>query len=110
MNPRIPQMETNDKREPFVGELRERLRRSEERFRDLYENAPLAYFSVSMDGHIRTVNGIVERLLGYVGMTLSVAQLCCNQSKSKGKRFCWFTTAPRHGVVWSGPSTVKISR
>jgi len=42
------------------------LRRSEEIYRDLYENAPNAYFSVtSSDGSIRKCNPAAERLLGY---------------------------------------------
>ena len=43
----------------------ERLRESEERFRDLYEGAPLCYFSVDMGGRIRQVNSRVVELLGY---------------------------------------------
>ncbi len=44
----------------------EGLRRSEETYRDLYENAPNAYFSVaSSDGSIRKCNAAAERLLGY---------------------------------------------
>ncbi len=43
----------------------EALRESEERFRELYEGAPLAYISVSLDGHIRMVNRGAEELLGY---------------------------------------------
>ncbi|RMG55286.1 MAG: PAS domain S-box protein [Acidobacteria bacterium] len=38
---------------------------SEERFRDLYENAPLAYFSVGVDGSIHMVNRRAVELLGY---------------------------------------------
>jgi PAS domain S-box-containing protein len=41
------------------------LRQSEERFRDLYENAPAAYFSVGADGLIRRCNRRAEDLLGY---------------------------------------------
>ena len=41
------------------------LRVSEDQFRDLYESAPLAYFSVSFDGHITRVNGRATELLGY---------------------------------------------
>lgn len=38
---------------------------SEERFRDLYENAPNAYFSVGVDGCIRVCNRRATKLLGY---------------------------------------------
>lgn len=43
----------------------EALRASEERFRDLYENAPNAYFSIGMDGHIRRCNRRAGELLRY---------------------------------------------
>ena len=38
---------------------------SEERYRDLYENAPNAYFSVGTDGRIRRCNRRAGELLGY---------------------------------------------
>lgn len=41
------------------------LRESEKRFKDLYENAPNAYFSVGMDGCIHSCNRRAEELLGY---------------------------------------------
>jgi formate hydrogenlyase transcriptional activator len=41
------------------------LRESEERFRDLYEEAPLMYFSVGADGRILRANQQVTRVLGY---------------------------------------------
>jgi len=41
------------------------LRESEERFRDLYENAPNAYFSIGADGLIRRCNRRAGELLGY---------------------------------------------
>jgi len=43
----------------------ERLRESETRYRDLYENAPSAYLTVGTDGRILSVNRRVTRLLGY---------------------------------------------
>ncbi len=41
------------------------LRDSEERFRRLYENAPLAYQSLNADGHILDVNAAWLDMLGY---------------------------------------------
>ena len=38
---------------------------SKEHFKDLYENAPVAYFSVSMNGCIYMINQSAEQLLGY---------------------------------------------
>ncbi len=43
----------------------EALAESEKRFRDLYENAPNAYFSVGLDGVIRNCNKRAGELLGY---------------------------------------------
>lgn len=43
----------------------EALRESEESYRDLYQNAPNAYFSVSADGLILMCNTAALRLLGY---------------------------------------------
>jgi PAS domain S-box-containing protein len=43
----------------------EALRESQERFQDLYDNAPSAYFSVGTDGLIRRCNKHAEDLLGY---------------------------------------------
>jgi len=41
------------------------LQQQEAQFRDLYESAPLAYFSVSSEGTIVMVNSCAEELLGY---------------------------------------------
>ncbi len=41
------------------------LRQSEEQYRDLYEEAPIAYFSVGADGRIRQANRGAVELLGY---------------------------------------------
>ncbi len=45
--------------------VEETLRASESRYRDLYENAPVAYFSVGPDGRIRRCNRQAARMLGY---------------------------------------------
>lgn len=45
-------------------QAREIIGKSEERFRDLYENAPIAYFSVGADGIIRLCNRKAAQLLG----------------------------------------------
>jgi len=41
------------------------LRESEERYRDLYEEAPIAYFTVAEDGKIQQANRRAVELLGY---------------------------------------------
>ena len=47
------------------------LRASESRYRDLYENAPNAYFSVSaLDGSILKCNSAAVRLLGHDKKTI----------------------------------------
>ena len=48
----------------------EALRESEERYRDLHENAPVAYFSVDLDGRISKANRFATELLGYDTDTL----------------------------------------
>ena len=66
----------------------EALRESEEQFRDLYENAPLAYFSVTMDGNINMVNRSSEQLLGYARNSLigrSVIDLYADTPSGKEK-------------------------
>lgn len=51
--------------EQQVAERTRGLLESEERYRDLYENAPLAHFSVGPDARIRRCNRQASRLLGY---------------------------------------------
>ena len=41
------------------------LRESEEQYRDLYENAPIAYLSVGGDGRVQKANRRAVKLLGY---------------------------------------------
>jgi len=63
-------------------------RESEERFRDLYENAPNAYFSIDVDGRIRMLNRRVEDLLGYPAEELMgqpVLDLYANTPSDKEK-------------------------
>ncbi len=43
----------------------EMLQEREEQYRDLYENAPVAYYSVSIDGRIHKANQRAEELFGY---------------------------------------------
>ncbi len=64
------------------------LRESEERFRDLYENAPNAYFSVGADGLIRRYNKHAGELLGYAVEDMvgrPVFELYANTSQGKEK-------------------------
>ena len=46
------------------------LRDNEAQFRDLYESAPVAYLSVSLDGHLTRLNTKAEELLGYSRQSL----------------------------------------
>ncbi len=60
--------ETNQKLEQEITERKkaeEALQESEERYRDLYEQSPDAYFSVGADGIIRRANLRATELLGY---------------------------------------------
>ncbi len=55
----------------YIGEVlqtfmaEEALQESEKRYRDLYEEAPNAYFSVGVDGQIKRANRRATELLGY---------------------------------------------
>ena len=55
----------------YIGEamhtfvVKEMLQKSEQRYRDLYEEAPSAYFLVGVDGHIKQANRNAAELLGY---------------------------------------------
>jgi len=55
----------------YIGEVlrtfmaEEALEESEKRYRDLYEEAPNAYFSVGVDGYIKRANHSATELLGY---------------------------------------------
>jgi PAS domain-containing protein len=52
--------------------VKESRRDTEQKFRDLYENAPMAYFSIRADdGSILRVNSEAVRLLGYNKETLT---------------------------------------
>jgi PAS domain S-box-containing protein len=48
-------------------QTKQALQESEERYRDLYEEAPNAYFSVGADGYIKRANRRARELLGYSG-------------------------------------------
>jgi PAS domain S-box-containing protein len=48
----------------------QRLRESERRYRDLYENAPTGYVSVGRDGRLRSVNRRAAELFGYQALEL----------------------------------------
>jgi len=66
----------------------EDLRASEDRFRNLYESAPLAYFSASIDGQIQMVNACGVELLGYTKKDLigrSVMDLYALTPHGEGK-------------------------
>ncbi len=64
------------------------LQESEERFRDLYENAPNAYFSIGTDGVIRRCNRRAAELLGCVAAGLvgrAVVELYADTPCGKAK-------------------------
>jgi len=57
-------------RASFESVLYQDLNESEARYRDLYEDAPNAYFSIGVDARIRTANRAAEGLLGYAANEL----------------------------------------
>ena len=48
----------------------DKLRASEDRYRDLYESAPCAYFTTKLNGRIMSVNSTAVQLLGYTKTNL----------------------------------------
>ncbi|HUL29027.1 MAG TPA: PAS domain S-box protein [Thermodesulfobacteriota bacterium] len=46
-------------------QMADALQKSEERFRDLYDHAPLGYHEYDADGHITSVNRTILEMLGY---------------------------------------------
>ncbi|MBL7204368.1 MAG: PAS domain S-box protein [Desulfobacteraceae bacterium] len=65
---RVKELENESLKHKWVEEA---LRESERRYRDLYENAPNAYFSVSaLDGSILRCNSAAVRLLGHNKKTI----------------------------------------
>ena len=66
------------------------LRRSEEQYRDLYDNAPNAYYSIGTDGKIVRCNKEAARVLGIPG------------DKLVEKRLQNFMRIPRMGEIRHG--------
>jgi PAS domain S-box-containing protein len=68
--------------------IEKKLLKSEEKFRDLYENAPNAYFSVGTDSIIRNCNRRAEELVGYTNKELigrSIFELYADTPEGKAK-------------------------
>ena len=64
------------------------VKKSEARFRDLYDNAPSAYFSISADGEIKKCNRSAARLFGMSFEELlgkSMLDLCADTREGKGR-------------------------
>jgi formate hydrogenlyase transcriptional activator len=64
------------------------LREREERYRDLYDEAPIAYQSVGVDGRIRSANSRAAELFGYTMNQLigrPVFDLMADTSEGKGQ-------------------------
>jgi PAS domain S-box-containing protein len=75
----------------YWHEQEQRFRKSEARYRDLYENAPNAYLSVGTDGLIRRCNRRASELLGFpreelVGRLVFELYADTAQGKIKAKR------------------------
>jgi PAS domain S-box-containing protein len=65
-----------------------RLRESEQRYRDLYEEAPVGYLSVRVDGRIISVNRRAVQLAGYSReemIGLPVLDLCADTASGKAR-------------------------
>jgi PAS domain S-box-containing protein len=65
----------------------QRLRASESRYRDLYEEAPVGYLSIGSDGHIKSANHRAAQMVGYSSQELegfAVANLFRETSAGSG--------------------------
>ena len=66
----------------------DKLRASEDRYRDLYESAPCAYFTSQMDGRIMSVNTTAVQFLGYTKTNLvgrSILDIFAPTPNGRGK-------------------------
>ena len=65
-----------------------KLKESERKYRNLYEEAPVAYFAIDANGYIQMANPHVTRLLGYTVDELigrPLFDLCLNSATGKAK-------------------------
>ena len=88
MNGRITQIVASGTDVTARRSAEEAVKRSDEQFRDLYESAPLAYFSAALDGTITRVNARTCELLGYSREELigtSVLSLYASSNHGYGK-------------------------
>lgn len=82
-NQELLQQEVSERKQ-----IEKKLLKSEEKFRDLYENAPNSYFSVGTDSIIRSCNRRAKELLGYTKKKLigrSVFELYADTPEGKAK-------------------------
>lgn len=91
-----------ERMEQQVAERTRELRQSEERFRQLYEDAPLAYFSVDRSAVIRMANPRASELLGYARSDLigsSVFDLYPDTPEGRAKARDCFAKLQREGEL-----------
>jgi len=91
-----------ERMEHQVAERTRELRQSEERFRQLYEDAPLAYFSVDRSAVIRMANPRASELLGYARSDLigsSVFDLYPDIPEGRAKARDCFAKLQREGEL-----------
>ena len=70
-------------------EAEDRLKQSEARYYDLYKQAPVAYFSVGIDGYVRNCNQTGESFIGYSIdelRNMRFIELYAEESKQKAVR------------------------
>ncbi len=93
---------SHERMEQQVAERTRELRQSEERFRQLYEDAPLAYFSVDRSATIRMANPRASELLGYARSELigsSVFDLYADTPEGRAKARDCFNKLEREGEL-----------
>lgn len=84
----------------------EALKASEAKYHDLWQSAPVAYFSIGTDGSIERANKAAETLTGYrleELQTMKVLHLYAEESKEKAKRL--FERFER-GIPWQNEELI----
>ncbi len=89
----------------YKARMERRLRESEERFRILYEDAPLGYQSLDAEGRIREVNREWLRMLGYdrseaVGADFAEFMAPHEQDAFRERFARFLSEGEAHGIEW----------
>jgi len=94
----------------YKHQSEKRIRNSEERFRLLYENAPVAFQSLDADGHLLQVNKAWQELFGYTQEEVSGHWLGEFLAPHSTERFIATFTQFRHSPITDSITLDMIAR